>query len=208
MPQLMPWTPVLIFAAVGFGGISPAAADAICSDIPAPTPLMGPSSHDTLCEMIDPARAVLVVNTASQCGLTPQFTGLERLYQRYRDQGLVILGFPSDNFGGQEFAAAEQTAEVCYRNFGVTFPMFAAIDVRGDTAHPLFQRLQERSGEAPRWNFHKYLIHDDRVQSFGSRVEPLSSELTEAIEDALEVSSTRLPRADAIGVMAARDAQP
>lgn len=208
MPPPIRWSLGLVLTALSLGGTHAAAADAVCSGIPAPTPLMGPSSHDMLCELTASARAVLVVNTASQCGLTPQFTGLEALYQRYQDQGLLILGFPSDNFGGQEFAAAEQTAEVCYRNFGVTFPMFAAIDVRGDTAHPLFQRLQERSGEAPRWNFHKYLLHDGQVQSFGSRVDPLSAELTEAIEGALTGSSARLPSAHGADVMAARDARP
>ena len=107
-------------------------------------------------------KVVLVVNTASKCGLTPQFTGLERLYKDLRDQGLVILGFPCDQFANQEFEDEAKTAEFCELNYGVSFPMFAKVDVNGRSAHPLFSWLRtEQSGvlsDAIKWNFTKFLI--------------------------------------------------
>lgn len=128
----------------------------------------------------------MVVNTASQCGFTGQFADLETLYQTYQDQGLVILGFPSDSFR-QEFADEEDTAEVCFRNFGVSFPMMATTAVRGNNANPVFSALQQATGQAPRWNFHKYVISADgqTISSFGSRVNPTASEITEVIEAAI-----------------------
>ncbi len=108
---------------------------------------------------------VLVVNTASKCGFTPQYAGLETLYQQFKDQGLVILGFPCNQFGNQEPGGAEQIAETCQINYGVSFPMFAKVDVNGANAHPLFQWL---TGELPgwlgksiKWNFTKFLIGRD-----------------------------------------------
>ncbi len=158
------------------------AQDAHCQDIAAPLPLSGTSPHATLCDYFTGAKAVLVVNTASMCGFTPQFKGLEAIYQEYASQGLQILGFPSDDFGGQEHATASKTAEVCYRNYGVTFPMFSQVDVSGASAHPLFQRLSSSTGGPPRWNFHKYLIAPGHTQAFGSRTAPDSAEMRTAIE--------------------------
>ncbi len=113
-------------------------------------------------------QVVLVVNTASECGLTPQFEGLEKLWQQYRDQGLVVLGFPCNQFGGQEPGEAEQIGEFCQRNYGVSFPMFDKVEVNGDGAHPLFQWLRQEKGgllgSAIKWNFTKFLVgRDGRV---------------------------------------------
>jgi glutathione peroxidase len=130
-------------------------------------------------------QVILVVNTASRCGFTGQFSDLEALYQKYRDQDFVILGFPSDDFN-QEMPDEEDTAEVCFLNYGVTFPMFATTSVRGDDSNALFRALAAAE-QAPRWNFTKYLIGRDGevLGSFGSRVSPLGSELEAAVVSAL-----------------------
>ena len=110
-------------------------------------------------------KVVLVVNTASQCGFTPQYAGLESLYKTYSTQGLVILGFPCNQFGGQEPGSAEDIAQLCQLNYGVNFPMFAKIDVNGSSAHPLYQWLKQQLpgllGNAIKWNFTKFLISRD-----------------------------------------------
>jgi len=128
---------------------------------------------------------LLVVNTASHCGFTGQFKGLEAVYRRYRDGGLRVVGFPSDDFR-QEAADEGAAAKVCFVNYGVTFDMFAPIHVRGPDAHPVFRELA-RQAQAPRWNFHKYVI--DRtgrvVATFPSQVEPDSAEVRAAIEGVL-----------------------
>lgn len=137
-----------------------------------------------LCEAYS-GKPLLVINTASHCGFTPQFKGLEALYQDYREQGLVVAGFPSDSFN-QEADNAEETAEVCYINYGVTFDMYSEIPVKGNDAHPLFAQLAAAQG-APRWNFTKYLIDRDGnvVARWGSRTNPEDKELRAAIEQAL-----------------------
>lgn len=110
-------------------------------------------------------KLVLVVNTASQCGFTPQYAGLEALYQEFKDQGLVILGFPCNQFGGQEPGDADQIAQTCQINYGVSFPMFAKVDVNGSSAHPLFKWLTSVLpgwlGKSIKWNFTKFLIGRD-----------------------------------------------
>ena len=110
-------------------------------------------------------RVVLVVNTASQCGLTPQYAGLETLYQKYKDQGFVVLGFPCNQFGHQEPGSADDIAATCQINYGVSFPMFAKTEVNGPNAHPLFKLLTAAKpgffGPRIRWNFTKFLIGSD-----------------------------------------------
>ena len=110
-------------------------------------------------------KVVLVVNTASQCGFTPQYQGLQALYDEYADQGFAVLGFPCDQFGHQEPGDEDEIASFCERNFGVTFPLFAKIDVNGDDAHPLYQWLKKEQGGLLggkiKWNFTKYLVGKD-----------------------------------------------
>lgn len=129
-------------------------------------------------------QVILVVNTASLCGFTGQYKGLEELYARYRDRGFVVLGFPSSDFGRQELGDNQAIADFCENTFGVRFPMFSKSRVSGAAANPLFRQLTERSGQAPQWNFHKYLIARDgqSVRSFPSTMEPKNPTLTRDIE--------------------------
>ncbi|MGH1470772.1 MAG: glutathione peroxidase [Cellvibrionaceae bacterium] len=130
-------------------------------------------------------KPVLLVNTASHCGFTYQFGGLEKLHQRYKDQDLVIIGFPSNAFH-QEAKDSAETADVCYKNYGVTFLMTQEIPVKGDDAHPIFQHLASQQSK-PSWNFNKYLVDKNGVvvEQFSSQVKPESIEMTEAIEKIL-----------------------
>ncbi len=131
-------------------------------------------------------QVVLVVNTASRCGLTPQYEGLEQLWQTFRDRGLVVLGFPCNQFAGQEPGDAAEIAEFCSSNYGVSFPMFAKIDVNGEAAHPMFAWLTGASDGAPvAWNFTKFLLGRDGALI--SRYEPpvTPQEITGDIEKAL-----------------------
>ncbi|GAA1351965.1 glutathione peroxidase [Falsarthrobacter nasiphocae] len=131
----------------------------------------------------------LVVNTASKCGLTPQYAGLQKLHEDYEDQGLTILGFPCNQFGSQEPGEEAEVGEFCQRNYGVSFPMFAKVDVNGKDTHPVFAWLKgEKSGllgGAIKWNFTKFLVGRDGqvIERFGPTTEPES--LRQAIEKAL-----------------------
>jgi len=129
-------------------------------------------------------QVILVVNTASLCGFTGQYKGLEELHARYRDRGFVVLGFPSSDFGQQELGNNQAIADFCENTFGVRFPMFSKSRVSGSNANPLFRQLAERSGQAPQWNFHKYLIARDgtTVRSFTSTIEPQDPKLLGDIE--------------------------
>ena len=131
-------------------------------------------------------KVLLVVNTASYCGFTPQFQGLENLYEKYRDRGFVVLGFPSNDFF-QEPRGEEKVQEFCRLTYDVKFPMFAKSKVARRHAEPLFRKLAEEAGQYPKWNFHKYLISSSGkvVASYGSSVQPESIELITAIESLL-----------------------
>jgi len=133
-------------------------------------------------------QVVLVVNTASYCGFTRQYDGLERLYERYKGQGLVILGFPANDFGQQEPDNNQKIADFCRNTYGIKFPMFAKSSVRGANINPLFKQLATMTGDTPAWNFHKYLINRDgkQVLSFASQIAPESRALTEAIDKMLK----------------------
>lgn len=127
-------------------------------------------------------KVVLIVNTASECGFTPQFEGLQKLYEKYRDQGLEILGFPCNQFGGQDPDSDEEIAHFCQSNYGVSFQMFSKIDVNGENAHPLYKFLtQEAKGllsEKIKWNFTKFLVdrHGKVIDRFSPQKKPESIE--------------------------------
>ncbi|HEY1707572.1 MAG TPA: glutathione peroxidase [Rhizomicrobium sp.] len=135
-------------------------------------------------------KAVLVVNVASQCGLTPQYSGLEELWKDKKDAGLVVLGVPANDFGSQEPGTENEIKTFCETRFAVDFPMTAKEHVIGAQAHPLYKWIAGELGEgaAPKWNFHKYLIGKDGsiAGTFGSRTEPMAPELVEAIDAALK----------------------
>lgn len=137
-----------------------------------------------LCEFAA-GKPMLVVNTASFCGFTKQFSGLEVLHQRYAKQGLVVVGFASDDFD-QEADSEAEAADICFKNFGVTFTMIAPGPVTGPDATPLFAHINQHS-QAPRWNFTKYLLNaqGEVVESFASRVRPESKPVVQAIESVL-----------------------
>ncbi|GAA5010730.1 glutathione peroxidase [Acinetobacter puyangensis] len=134
-------------------------------------------------------KVILIVNTASKCGFTPQFTGLEKLYTKYQDQGFVILGFPCNQFGGQDPGSNEEIGEFCQRNYGVSFPMFAKVDVKGPEAHPIFRYLTSETrgfiNKNIKWNFTKFLV--DKTGKVVGRYAPTTKpeSLEEDIEKAL-----------------------
>ncbi|MCM5571343.1 glutathione peroxidase [Burkholderiaceae bacterium FT117] len=174
--------------AAGAGaGVAPATAPTAPADAACP-PLLRHSfdrlqdeKPQSLCQYA--GKVLLVVNTASRCGYTPQYEGLEALHAKYASRGLVIMGFPSNDFR-QEAGSREQIAQLCFDTYGVRFPMFVKSQVTGPQANPLHAALAKATGEAPRWNFHKYLV--DRqgrpVASFRSAVEPNDPALVAAIE--------------------------
>lgn len=132
-------------------------------------------------------KVLLVVNTASKCGNTPQYEGLEELYEQYGDDGLVVLGFPSNDFMGQEPGTEAEIQEFCRLTYKVKFPMFEKTTVKEDNAHPFFAALAADAGTYPTWNFHKFLIGRDGklIREFSPRTQPQSEEVVGAIRDAL-----------------------
>jgi len=136
---------------------------------------------------------VLVVNTASKCGFTPQFEALEAMHAKYKGKGFAVLGFPSGDFKAQEFDDEKQIQEFCTLTYGVKFPMFEKVHVVGEQATPLYQGLNKAAGEAPKWNFHKYLVGRDGklVASYGSTTKPDDAVVIAAIEQALKAPRTK-----------------
>ncbi|TAL60567.1 MAG: glutathione peroxidase [Legionella sp.] len=135
-------------------------------------------------------KVILVVNTASKCGFTPQYAGLEELYKKYKEQGLVIIGVPSNDFGQQEPGTEQEIANFCQINYGVSFPITAKEVVSGPNAHPFYKWAYQELGfgSAPKWNFHKYLINrnGDLVTYFYSTTSPTAGRLVKAIEKELQ----------------------
>ncbi|HEU4620922.1 MAG TPA: glutathione peroxidase [Burkholderiaceae bacterium] len=150
-------------------------------------PRLQDESPQSLCQF--EGKVALVVNTASYCGFTSQYEGLEKLYARYRDQGFVVLGFPSNDFGNQEPGNAKEIADFCFNTYGVKFPMFAKSSVTGDAANPLFKALTAETGSRPRWNFHKYLIdrNGKAIAAYSSLTKPSDRKLVADIERLLAV---------------------
>ena len=132
-------------------------------------------------------KVLLVVNTASYCGFTDQFKGLEALHAKYKERGLVVLGFPSNDFGNQEPGNGQQIADFCANTYGVKFPMFAKSSVRGEQANPLFVELAKASGTRPKWNFYKYLVgrNGQVIDAYSSMTSPDDRDLVRDIEKAL-----------------------
>jgi glutathione peroxidase len=134
-------------------------------------------------------KVILVVNTASKCGNTPQYDGLEKLYQEYGEQGLVVLGFPSNDFMGQEPGTEEEIQEFCRLTYKVKFPMFEKVVVKEGAAHPFYDELAAAAGTYPTWNFHKYLIGRDGklITEFSPRTKPYDDKIISEIESALKM---------------------
>jgi len=193
-PYLTRRAVVATFLVVGLAGVSwaqvPSAPAAVA---PATCPVLlkhefarlQDDAPQNLCQYA--GKVVLVVNTASYCGFTRQYEGLEALYAKYQSRGLVVLGFPSNDFGKQEPGSAKEIADFCFNTYGVKFPMFAKTVVSGPQRNPLYAELMQATKAEPKWNFHKFLI--DRsgkpVASFVSNVEPENVVITTAIEKAL-----------------------
>jgi glutathione peroxidase len=139
-------------------------------------------------------KVVLVVNTASQCGYTGQYKGLQALYDKYGKQGLVVLGFPANDFGGQEPGSNATIKDFCESNYEVDFPLFSKVGVTARNANPFYEALAQATGQRPQWNFHKYLIDRSgtRVLSFASGVDPESKEIVRNIEAMLKPATAAI----------------
>jgi glutathione peroxidase len=176
--------PALVHVAAA--AVSPEACPALLRHSFAPVQ-GGPAQ--SLCQY--QGKVVLVVNTASKCGYTYQYEGLEALYRKYKDREFVVIGFPSDDFGGQEPGSNRDIAEFCRTLYGVQFPMFEKQSVTRAAANPLYAELAAKTGQKPQWNFHKYLIDrtGTRIESFGSSVEPGHRDLVSRIERMLAEKS-------------------
>jgi glutathione peroxidase len=174
---------MIVAGVLGWGGAA-AAQPACPAVLQHEFPRLQDEKPQSLCQYS--GKVLLVVNTASYCGFTPQYQGLEALHAKWQSRGLVVLGFPSNDFS-QESGSNQQIAEFCENTFGVKFPMFAKSSVRGPSANPLFKQLAQQTGQQPLWNFHKYLIGRDGkvVSHFPSLVGPDDRALTQQIEKLL-----------------------
>jgi glutathione peroxidase len=175
------FTPLALLA-----GINIANAATSCSPLLSHTfPRLQDEAPQNLCQY--QGKVILVVNTASFCGFTSQYEGLEKIYAKYKDQGFVVLGFPSNDFGQQEPGSNKEIADFCKNTYDVKFPMFAKSSVSGSNPNPLFKMLIAKTGTTPKWNFYKYLIdrNGNVIDSYGSMTKPSSSSLTGAIEKLL-----------------------
>ncbi len=148
-------------------------------------PRLQDDAPQNLCQYA--GKVLLVVNTASYCGFTSQYEGLEQLYARYQGKGLVVLGFPSNQFGSQEPGSSKEIADFCFNTYGVKFPMFAKTDVRGDQANAFYKELARATGTTPKWNFYKYVV--DRkgqpVEAFSSMTTPNDGKLVKLLDKLL-----------------------
>jgi glutathione peroxidase len=175
---------LFLLAAMPFAKAAPPAGS--CSPLLSHTfPRLQDEAPQSLCQY--QGKVILVVNTASFCGFTSQYEGLEKLYAKYKDRGLVVLGFPSNDFGQQEPGSNKDIADFCKNTYDVKFPMFAKSSVSGSNPNPLFKMLIAKTGTTPKWNFYKYLIdrNGNVVDSFGSMTKPTSSSITGEIEKLL-----------------------
>ena len=162
---------------------APAAADPDCPVLLRHTfNSLQTGAPQSLCQY--KGKVLLIVNTASYCGYTHQYEGLEALYRKYKDRGLVVLGFPSNDYGAQEPGTNKEIAEFCRTTYGVEFPMFEKVSGIRVAANPLYSELIAKTGQAPKWNFHKYLVNRSgtRIESFGSAVEPGQQPFVSALE--------------------------
>ena len=154
-------------------------------------PTLQDDKPESICQY--KGKVLLVVNTASQCGYTPQYEGLEKLYKRYKDKGLVVLGFPSNDFGGQEPGSNKEIAKFCEANYGVSFPMFTKTSVAKGEVNAFYAKLAKATGAAPAWNFHKYLVDRSgaKAWSYDTATEPSDRKLVKEIERLLAEKGDR-----------------
>lgn len=181
--RIISWLFALLFM---FPGMRLANAAPSCSPLLSHTFLrLQDEAPQNLCQY--QGKVILVVNTASFCGFTSQYEGLEKIYAKYKDQGFVVLGFPSNDFGQQEPGSNKEIADFCKNTYDVKFPMFTKSVVSGSNPNPLFKMLIAKTGTTPKWNFYKYLIdrNGNVVDSFGSVTKPTSTSITNEIEKLL-----------------------
>ncbi|WP_354677298.1 glutathione peroxidase [Cupriavidus plantarum] len=184
MPARAADKPATNAAAAGTLGTAATAAGACPASLNFKFPRLQDEAPQNLCQYA--GKVVLVVNTASYCGFTPQYEGLEQLYAKYRERGLVVLGFPSNDFS-QEPGSEKEISDFCYNTYGVKFPMLGKTHVRGGEANPMYALLAKETGTAPKWNFYKYLIdrNGQVVGSYDSRTKPDDKQLVGRIEQLL-----------------------